>query len=102
MIHLEQLRIAVALEKTCYSYKTIISKLQSFPWRALAWHSRMQLVEIFRVFDPFVKVMHSANQPNKGVKKLENVMNMDFQKDALVLWRSEYLIMISSTEKKRN
>ena len=79
---------AVALKKTTKS------KLHSSPWRSLKWESRMQLVEIVKVFQSDIKVMHPSKQLNKEVKTLDDVRSVEFANEALVMWGSEYLVEV--------
>lgn len=85
----------VALGKANYSFKTTKSKLQASPWSSLKWEVGLQLVEIIKVFQAGVKVMHPAKQPNKDVKTLDDVREAEFSDDAIVLWGSEYLIEVA-------
>lgn len=94
VIHPTRVGGPVALGKTRFSFKTLKSKLQSSPWRSLKWEQGMQLVEIIKVFQAGVKVMHPSNQPNKDVKTLDDVREVEFADDALVMWGSEYLIPV--------
>lgn len=60
----------------------------------------MQLVEIIKVFQPSVKVMHPTNQPNKNVKTLDDVREAEFSEESIVMWGSEYLIQVKPTNVK--
>ena len=58
----------------------------------------MQLVEIIKVFQSGVKVMHPSNQPNKQVKTLDDVRDVEFSDEALVMWGSKYMIEINPSK----
>ncbi|KAG0564652.1 hypothetical protein KC19_VG104000 [Ceratodon purpureus] len=91
----------VALGKTGYSFKTTKAKLQASPWRSLKWEVGMQLVEIKKVYQTGVKVMHPTQQPQKNVKTLDDVTDVEFSDDALVMWGSDYLVEVSAAAKKK-
>ena len=55
----------------------------------------MQLIEILKVFQSGVKVMHPSRQPNKAVKFLDNVKSAELSQDAMVMWGSEYVVEAS-------
>lgn len=61
----------------------------------------MQLVEIKKVFQTDVKVMHPTQQPHKNVKTLDDVRDVEFSDDALVMWGSDYLVEVSTAAKKK-
>ena len=52
----------------------------------------MQLVEIKKVYQSGVKVMYPSRQPNKNVKTLDDVKDVEFTDDAIIMWGSEYLV----------
>lgn len=45
----------------------------------------MQLLEIIKVYQSGVKVMHPTSQPNKVVKTLDDVRDVEFSHEALVM-----------------
>ncbi|KAG0596183.1 hypothetical protein M758_UG230700 [Ceratodon purpureus] len=63
-------------------------------------HQGMQLVEIIKVYQPGVKVMHPTKQPNKEVKTLDDVSDVDFADDSLVMWGTDYLVEVSPRTQK--
>ena len=91
----------VALGKTGYSFKTTKTKLQSSPWRSMQWEPGMQIVEISKVFLPGVKVMHPSRQPQQHVKTLDDVRDVAFAEEAIVMWGTEYLIEVLPPASKR-
>ena len=95
VIHPTKSNGPVALGKTGYSYKTTKSKMFSSPWRSLKWEQGMQLVEIIKVFIPGVKVMHLTKQPKSDVKTLDDVKDVEFADESLVMWGTEYLVEVS-------
>ena len=86
--------------RTNYSFKTTKSKLQSSQWSSLKWEVGMQLVEIIKVYQPAVKVMHPTKQPNKNVKTLDDVRDTKFSEESIVMWGSEYLILVKPANVK--
>ncbi|KAG0597302.1 hypothetical protein M758_UG326500 [Ceratodon purpureus] len=81
----------VALGKTGYSFKTTKAKLQASPWRSLKWEVGMQLVEIKKAYQT----------AQKNVKTLDDVSDVEFSDDALVMWGSDYLVEVSAAAKKK-
>ena len=52
----------------------------------------MQLVEIMKVFESAVKVVHPTKQANNDVRTLDNVKGVELTDECIVMWGSEYLI----------
>ncbi|KAG0623035.1 hypothetical protein M758_3G144100 [Ceratodon purpureus] len=90
----------VALGKTRFSFKTTKSKLQSSLWRSLKWEQGVQLVEIIKVLMHGVKVMHPTKQPNREVKTLDDVTDVEFADESLVMWGTEYLVEVIPPTRK--
>ncbi|KAG0573871.1 hypothetical protein KC19_VG217000 [Ceratodon purpureus] len=63
-------------------------------------HQGMQLVEIIKVYQPGVKVMHSTKQPNKEVRTLDDVSDVEFAEDSLVMWGTDYLVEVAPRAQK--
>jgi hypothetical protein len=59
----------------------------------------MQVVEILKVLTGGVKVMHQTQQLRKEIKTLDNVAEVESSEDALVMWGTDYLILVSQPEK---
>ena len=60
----------------------------------------MLLVEIIKVYDAGMKVMHPSRQPNAAVKTLADVRDVEFSDEALVMWGSVYLIDVCPPTRK--
>ena len=60
----------------------------------------MQLVKIIKVYQPAVKVMHPTSQPNISVKTLDDVKEVEFSEEALVMWGSEYVVDVAPSTPK--
>ncbi|KAG0504663.1 hypothetical protein M758_N028000 [Ceratodon purpureus] len=60
VLHPTRVGSPVALGKTRYSFKTTKSKMQASPWRSVNWETGLQLVEIQKVLQSGVKVMHPS------------------------------------------
>ena len=90
----------VALGRTGYNFKTTKKKLQSSSWRTIQWEIGMQLVQILKVYQSGVKVMHPTKQPNRRIKFFDDVKHAEFTKDALVMWGSEYIVEVAKKKRK--
>jgi hypothetical protein len=66
------------------------------------WDTGLQLVEIKTVLVSGVKVMHASKQPNKKVKTLDHVRDVDSAEQSFVLWGSDYLLLISAPPIQKN
>ncbi|KAG0596081.1 hypothetical protein M758_UG222600 [Ceratodon purpureus] len=86
VLHPTRVGSPVAIGKTGYSFKTTKSKLQASPWRTVNWETGLQVVEIQKVLQPGMKVMHPSKQLNKSVKLLDDVQEAKSAQDASVLW----------------
>ncbi|KAG0596542.1 hypothetical protein M758_UG264000 [Ceratodon purpureus] len=101
VLHPTRVGSPVAIGKTGHSFKTTKAKLQSSPWRSVNWETGMQLVEIQKVFQSGVKIMHPSKQPNKSIKLLDDVQEADCAEDALVMWGSDYLVEVSKNNTRK-
>ena len=100
VLHPTKIGSAFALGRIGYNFKTTKRTLQSSPWRAINWEPGLQLVEIVKLYQSGVKVMHPTKQPNRGVKVLEDVIEAQSANDAMVVWGSDYIVEVSKTVQK--
>ncbi|KAG0597441.1 hypothetical protein M758_UG338800 [Ceratodon purpureus] len=100
VLHPTRVRGPMALGKTGYSFKTTKRILQSAPWGSVKWEIGMQSVEILKVYESGVKVMYPTKQLNRSVRLLDDVKDASCSSDALVVWRSDYLVEVSKSNSK--